>query len=50
MTHFNRMRGTRYTKYKVYKVYKVYKSSADAAWKAAALYLGIVLVVGYTPL
>ena len=47
MTHLNCIRGTRYTKYEVYEVYEVYESSADAAWKAAALCLGTVLVVGY---
>jgi hypothetical protein len=41
MTHFNRIRGTRYTRY------EVYEGSADAAWKAAALCLGTVPVVGY---
>ena len=46
MTHFNRMRGTRYTRY---EVYEVYESSADAAYKAAALCLSTVPVVGYTP-
>ena len=44
-----RIQGTKYTKYEVYEVYEVYKSSADAAWKAATLCLGIVPVVGYTP-
>jgi uncharacterized membrane protein len=37
-----------YARYEVYKVYEVYKSSADAAWKAAALCLGTVSVVSYT--
>ena len=48
MTHLNCIQGTRYTKYEVYEVYEVYKSSADAAWKATALCLGTVPVVGYS--
>jgi hypothetical protein len=45
MTHFNRIRDTRYTRY---EVYEVYESSADAAYKATALCLGTVPVVGYS--